>query len=90
MFSLVESCSVSRPSTALRKLDSSSRSALFFVSFASRVGSPACSSEIVVMSVALGYVTSADSKSPPPNGYTTVVGRSAGRLSAKNFDAGSR
>ena len=51
--------------------------------------SPAASSEMVVISVASGKTTSAEPRSPPPNGYTTVVGRPAGSRAAMNARARS-
>src|SRR5688572_1823990 len=56
----------------------------FAVSPLIRRGSPDSSSEIVVISSASGNAASAEIRSPPPNGYTTVRGALAGTTASKN------
>jgi hypothetical protein len=51
--------------------------------------SPAGSSDTVLKEVASGNVARALARSPPPNGYTTVGGRSFGRRAAMNGLAAS-
>lgn len=72
-----ESLATSRPDDVWR-MSASDASSCFLSRWWMRRGSPTCSSDRVVMSFASGYVVSALTRSPPPNGYTTVVGRPAG------------